>query len=86
MAPISYSLCSDCTTRGAENIGFVSFWRATYGGADAAPGFQADPVAWVDASYVGWPQIRAHHIRNEDEILSSFAEEFSLGDDPYFGP
>ena len=81
IAPFTYGICDKCAEKGAESIGVISVWLATYGGADAAPDFCKKLVSWIDGEYRGWEIIRDYYNSNEQQILASFNEEFELVDD-----
>jgi len=81
IAPVTYAICRNCSQRGAENIGVVSFWIASYGGPDEAPEFRDQLISWIDGRYVGWEVIERYFQLNEGAIKQAFKEEFLLLDD-----
>jgi len=81
IAPVTYGLCEECRKRGAENIGVLSLWLASYGGPSTAPDFRHKLVSCIDGEYQEWQQIHEYYRANEEEILASFREEFELADD-----
>ena len=81
IAPVSYGACCECIKLGAENIGVVSVWLASYGGPNTAPEFSRNLVCAIDGEYKEWPQIREYYNQNEEQILDSLNEEFQLEDD-----
>lgn len=76
IAPITYGKCGDCMERGAENIGVISIWLASYGGPQNAPEYCEQLSSFLASEYVDWHDIREHYRQNEEEILSSFNAEF----------
>ncbi|UWR04224.1 hypothetical protein K3740_05910 [Ruegeria conchae] len=81
IAPVTYGICEECAEKGAENIGVVEFWLASFGGPENAPDFRAKLTSYFDGEYKEWQQISDRYNRNEKQILASLNEEFELQDD-----
>ena len=78
LAPVTVATCSNCEARGAENIGVVSLWLASFGGPSKAPDFSKDLVSFVAGEYAKWTAIQQYYLENEGAIIRSFKEEFSM--------
>ena len=81
VAPVSYQLCLRCTEVRAEALSVVGVWIASYGTLEHVPDHSKNLVTFLDGKYIGWPEIQAHFIQNEESIRESMAEEFELSDD-----
>lgn len=81
IAPVTYAICDVCAEKGAESIGVLEFWLASFGGPQKAPNVRSNLKSYFDGEYRDWQQICDHFVRNKEQILSSFELEFELVDD-----
>ena len=81
-APVSYTACADCSHRHAENIDVAALWVHMRGGLGVQDAHLQNLVAWVDGSYVGWPEILAYYTKNKDAIVAGLSEDYELVDLP----
>jgi len=81
-APVSYTACSECKNRRAENIDVAALWVHMRGGAAVRDDHMANLVAWVDGGYVRLPEILSFYEDNKEAIIAGLSEQYDLVDLP----
>lgn len=81
-APVTYSACSECRNRRAENIDVAALWVHMHAGGSVYDEFLKSLVVWLNGNYVGPSEILSYYEANKDSIIADLDADYELIDMP----
>lgn len=81
-APVTYSACTNCSSRGAENIDVAAMWWFLEGGSETAEAKLSSIISWKDGAYVGGNEVRIYTDANRDKMQAELDADNEMIDLP----